>query len=47
MPTPLIPLAISADAVLALAAITAVLAALVAYEALRFHEARERVRAAL
>jgi low temperature requirement protein LtrA len=41
----LIPLALSADALGALAAVSAVLAALIAYEAIRFREARARVRA--
>jgi low temperature requirement protein LtrA len=41
----LIPLAIEADALTALAAVTAVLAILIAYEAIRYREARERVRA--
>ncbi|MGZ6706188.1 MAG: hypothetical protein ACXVFN_04480, partial [Solirubrobacteraceae bacterium] len=41
----LIAPATSADALWALAAVTAVLVALIAYEALRFREARARVRA--
>ena len=40
----LIPLALEVDAVIALAAVTGVLLALVAYEAIRFREARARVR---
>jgi low temperature requirement protein LtrA len=40
----LIPLAMEVDALAALAAVTAVLAGLIAYEAIRFREARERVR---
>jgi low temperature requirement protein LtrA len=43
----LIPLAIDVDAVVALAAVAGLLAALVAYEALRFRDSRQRVRAAL
>ena len=41
----LIPLALEVDAVWAVAAVTALLIALIAYEAIRFREARERVRA--
>jgi low temperature requirement protein LtrA len=41
----LIPLALEADALVALGAVSAVLAVLVAYEAIRFREARARVRA--
>jgi hypothetical protein len=41
----LIPLALEADAVVSLAAVTAVLAGLVAFEAIHFREARARVRA--
>jgi low temperature requirement protein LtrA len=41
----LIPLALEADALVALAAVSAVLAVLIAYEAIRFREARARVRA--
>ena len=41
----LIPLALEADALLALLAVTLVLVALIAYEAIRFREARARVRA--
>ena len=41
----LIPLALEVDALAAVAAVTAVLLALVAYEAIRFREARARVRA--
>jgi low temperature requirement protein LtrA len=41
----LIPLALEADALAALAAVAAVLAVLIAYEAIRFREARARVRA--
>ncbi|MGZ8676307.1 MAG: low temperature requirement protein A, partial [Solirubrobacterales bacterium] len=41
----LIPLALEVDALLSVAAVTAVLVALIAYEAIRFREARERVRA--
>ena len=40
----LIPLALNADAVFALAAITTVCVALIVYEAVHFREARERVR---
>ena len=40
----LIPVATQADALVALAAVTAVLIVLIAYEAIRFREARERVR---
>jgi low temperature requirement protein LtrA len=40
----LIPLAMEVDAIVALTAVTAVLVALIAYEAIRFREARERVR---
>ena len=40
----LIPLALEVDALWAVAAVTAVLVALIAYEAVRFREARERVR---
>ena len=40
----LIPLALEVDALFALAAVTAVLVVLIAYEAIRFREARERVR---
>jgi low temperature requirement protein LtrA len=43
----LIPLAVHADALIALAAVAGVLTALVSYEAIRFREARARVRAAL
>jgi low temperature requirement protein LtrA len=41
----LIPLALEVDALLSVAAVTAVLVALIAYEAIRFREARARVRA--
>ena len=41
----LIPLALEVDALIALGAVTAVLVTLVAYEAIRFREARARVRA--
>jgi low temperature requirement protein LtrA len=41
----LIPLALEVDAVYAVAAVTGVLVALIAYEAIHFREARERVRA--
>jgi low temperature requirement protein LtrA len=41
----LIPLALEVDALIALAAVTAVLVILIAYEAIRFREARARVRA--
>jgi low temperature requirement A protein (LtrA) len=41
----LIPLALSADALGALAAVSIVLAAFIGYEAIRFREARARVRA--
>jgi low temperature requirement protein LtrA len=41
----LIPLALEVDAVIAVAAVTAVLVILIAYEAIRFREARARVRA--
>jgi low temperature requirement protein LtrA len=41
----LIPLALEVDALYAVAAVTALLVALIAYEAIRFREARERVRA--
>jgi low temperature requirement protein LtrA len=41
----LIPLALEADALVALAAVSGVLVALIAYEAIRFREARARVRA--
>jgi low temperature requirement protein LtrA len=41
----LIPLALEVDAIVAVAAVTAVLIVLIAYEAIRFREARERVRA--
>jgi low temperature requirement protein LtrA len=41
----LIPLAIEVDALVALAAVTGVLVVLIAYEAIRFREARARVRA--
>ena len=41
----LIPLALEVDALWAVAAVTALLVALIAYEAIRFREARERVRA--
>jgi low temperature requirement protein LtrA len=41
----LIPLALGADALVALAVVSAVLAALIAYEAVRFREQRARVRA--
>jgi low temperature requirement protein LtrA len=41
----LIPLALEADALPALLAVSGVLAALIAYEAIRFREARARVRA--
>jgi low temperature requirement protein LtrA len=41
----LIPLALNADALLALAAVTAVCAALIVYEKIHFREARERIRA--
>ena len=41
----LIPLALEVDALWAVAAVTAVLVVLIAYEAVRFREARERVRA--
>ena len=40
----LIPVATEVDALIALVAVTAVLVALIAYEAIRFREARERVR---
>jgi low temperature requirement protein LtrA len=40
----LIPLALEVDALIALGAVTGVLIGLVAYEAIRFREARERVR---
>ena len=40
----LIPLALEVDALWAVAAVTAVLVALIAYEAVRFRDARERVR---
>jgi hypothetical protein len=40
-----VPLAMEADALVALAAVTGVLVALIAYEAIRFRGARERVRA--
>jgi hypothetical protein len=40
----LIPLALGADALGALVAVSAVLAALIAYEAVRFRELRARVR---
>jgi hypothetical protein len=40
----LIPLSTEIDALGALAAVTAVLVVLIAYEAIRFREARERVR---
>jgi low temperature requirement protein LtrA len=40
----LIPLALEVDALIALAAVTTVLVGLIAYEAIRFREARERVR---
>jgi low temperature requirement protein LtrA len=43
----LIPLATNADALIALVAVSGVLTTLVAYEAVRFREARARVRAAL
>jgi low temperature requirement protein LtrA len=43
----LIPLAVNADALIALAAVAGLLTALVSYEAIRFREARARVRAAL
>jgi low temperature requirement protein LtrA len=43
----LIPLALNADALVALAAVTAVCVVLIAYEAIRFGEARARVRAEL
>jgi low temperature requirement protein LtrA len=41
----LIPLALEVDALYAVAAVTAVLVALITFEAIRFREARERVRA--
>ena len=41
----LIPLALEVDALWAVAAVTAVLVVLIAYEAIRFREARQRVRA--
>jgi low temperature requirement protein LtrA len=41
----LIPLALEVDALIALAAVTAVLTILIAYEAIRFRDARARVRA--
>jgi hypothetical protein len=41
----LIPLALEVDAIVAVAAVTAVLIVLIGYEAIRFREARERVRA--
>ena len=41
----LIPLALELDALLALAAVSALLLVLIAYEAVRFREARARVRA--
>jgi low temperature requirement protein LtrA len=41
----LIPLALEVDAIYAVAAVTGVLVGLIAYEAIRFREARERVRA--
>ena len=41
----LIPLALEVDALYAVAAVTGLLVALIAYEAIRFREARERVRA--
>jgi low temperature requirement protein LtrA len=41
----LIPLALEVDALISVAAVTAVLIVLIAYEAIRFREARERVRA--
>jgi low temperature requirement protein LtrA len=41
----LIPLALEAEALVALAAVSAVLVMLIAYEAIRFREARARVRA--
>jgi low temperature requirement protein LtrA len=41
----LIPLALEVDALIAVAAVTAVLVILIAYEAIRFREARARVRA--
>jgi len=41
----LIPLTLEVDALIAVAAVTAVLIVLIAYEAIRFREARERVRA--
>jgi low temperature requirement protein LtrA len=41
----LIPLALEADAVVSLAAVTAVLVGLITYEAVRFRDARARVRA--
>ena len=40
----LIPLALEVDALYAVAAVTGLLVALIAYEAIRFREARERVR---
>ena len=40
----MIPLALEVDALWAVAAVTAVLVTLIAYEAVRFREARERVR---
>ena len=40
----LIPLALEVDALWAVAAVTAVLVVLIAYEAIHFREARERVR---
>ena len=41
----LIPLALGADSLVALAAVTAVLIVLIAYEAVHFRDARARVRA--
>jgi low temperature requirement protein LtrA len=41
----LIPVTLEVDAIVSVAAVTAVLVALIAYEAIRFREARERVRA--
>jgi hypothetical protein len=41
-----IPLAVSADALVALAAVASVCSVLIAYEAIRFREARARVREA-
>ncbi len=41
----LIPVALEVDALISLIAVTAVLVGLIAYEAIRFREARERVRA--